>query len=389
MPQTSLLSVVLLAPLFIACSSSGDDSSATGGQGGSQSSATTVDGAGGAGGAGGTGGGGFAAAPTVTSNLPLDEALGVPTNSGLRATFSRAMDCASLTTATFTLVAGAEQTPVAGTVVCAGSKAGFWPAVHLPTQTPFTATITTGAMSADGVSLAEPHVWTFTSGAVVDANLAVDLGTAADFAILAKAAISSVPSSPVIGDIGISPAASSFITGFALSLDATNAFATSSQVTGKVFAADYAPPTPAKLTTAVLDMQLAFTEAAARAPDVTELGAGDIGGLTLSPGVYAWGTGLLIPTDVTLAGAASDVWVFQVAGDLLLSSGVQIGLSGGAQAENVFWQVAGLVDVGTTAHLEGVVLTQTAVTVHTGATVHGRLLAQTAVTLDGNAITQP
>lgn len=218
---------------------------------------------------------------------------------------------------------------------------------------------------------------------------AVDLGTAGDYVILAKSAISTVPTSAVTGNLGLSPAASSFVTGFSLTADATNVFSTSPQVTGKVYAANYAVPTPSNLTTAVGDMELAFTDAAGRAPDFTEVGAGDVGGMTLAAGVYKWGTGLLIPTNVTLDGSADHVWIFQVAGDLVVSSAVKVVLIGGALPKNVFWQVAGLVDIGTTAHFEGVVLVQTAATLHTGASLNGRLLAQTAVSIDGNAIVQP
>jgi hypothetical protein len=92
-------------------------------------------------------------------------------------------------------------------------------------------------------------------------------------------------------------------TGFAPIADATNVLSTSSQVIGKVHAADYAPPTPSSMTTAVGDMELAFTDTAGRARDVTEFGSGNIGGMTLAPGVYKWGTGVLIPTDVTLSGS--------------------------------------------------------------------------------------
>jgi hypothetical protein len=172
-------------------------------------------------------------------------------------------------------------------------------------------------------------------------------------------------------------------------MDSSNAFSTSSQVTGNVYAADYAPPTPSDLTAAIGDMELAFTDAAGRAPGTTELGAGNVGGMTLAPGVYKWGTGLLIPTDVTLAGSATDVWIFQIAQDLTVSSGAQLLLAGGALPENIFWQIAGLVDIGTTAHLEGVVLGQTSITLQTGASINGRLLAQTAVNLDGCAVVAP
>jgi hypothetical protein len=218
---------------------------------------------------------------------------------------------------------------------------------------------------------------------------AINLATAGNYVILAKTGISTVPTSAVTGDLGVSPAPGSYVTGFALTADATNVFSTSSQVTGKVYASDYAVPTPANLTTAVLDMQLAFTEAAGRAPSVTELGAGNIGGMTLAPGVYKWGTALLVPTDVTLSGSATDVWVFQVGANLTLSSAVKIVLSGGAVAKNVFWQVAGAADLGTTSHFEGVLLCQTSVTLETGASITGRLLAQTAVSIDGSAVVAP
>ena len=220
-------------------------------------------------------------------------------------------------------------------------------------------------------------------------GLPVNLGTAGNFVILAKSGISTVPTSAITGNIGVSPAAASFITGFALTADASNVFSTSSQITGKVYAANYAPPTPSNMTTAVGDMQLAFTDAAGRAPDVTELGAGDIGGMTLAPGVYKWGTGLLIPTDVTLTGSATDVWIFQIAQNLTMASATKIILAGGALPKNIFWQVSGSVDLGTTAHIEGVVLTQTMVALRTGATINGRLLAQTAVSLDGSTVVAP
>jgi hypothetical protein len=217
----------------------------------------------------------------------------------------------------------------------------------------------------------------------------VDLGTAGNFVVLAKSAISTVPTSAITGDLGLSPSAASFITGFSLTSDSTNVFSTSLQVVGMVFAADYEPPTPSNLTTAVGDMELAFTDAAGRAPGVTEVGAGNIGGMTLTPNVYKWGTGLLIPTDVTLSGSATDVWIFQIAQDLTMSSAAKIVLSGGALPKNVFWQVSGFVDLGTTAHFEGIVLSQTAITLRTGASINGRLMAQTSVDLDGDAVVEP
>ena len=263
----------------------------------------------------------------------------------------------------------------------------------------------TAGSSADGASTGSPagSMADAESTAAVDAAghgngadamnpasiLTVNLGAAGTYAILAKSGISTVPSSTISGDLGVSPNAAASITGFSLTADSTNVFSTSPQVIGKVFAADYTAPTPSNLTAAIGDMQLAFTDAAGRAPNVTELGAGNIGGMTLTPGVYKWGTGLLIPTDVTLAGSATAVWIFQIAQDLTMSSATHILLAGGAMPKNVFWQVAGLVDLGTTSHFEGIILTQTSIALRTGASIKGRLLAQTAVTIDTSAVVEP
>jgi len=173
-------------------------------------------------------------------------------------------------------------------------------------------------------------------------------------------------------------------------MDSTNEFSTSSLVTGKVYASDYTPPTPTIMTTVVSDMETAYTDAAGRTtPDYTELGTGEIGGLTLAPGLYKWGTGVSISTDVTISGSSSDVWIFQIAQDLDLANGKEVHLSGGAMADNIFWQVAGQTTLGTTSVLEGNVLCQTAIVLNTGATLNGRALAQTAVTLDANAVNLP
>lgn len=214
-----------------------------------------------------------------------------------------------------------------------------------------------------------------------------------NFVMLAKTGISTTGSTAITGDLGLSPAAATFITGFALNLDAGGCFSSSSLVTGKLFAANYnipaSCPTPAVLTAAVGDMMTAYTDAAGRAPDFTEIGAGNIGGMTLPPGTYKWGNGVLIPTSVTLKGSANDVWIFQVAKGITQASGTKVILAGGAIARNVFWQAAGVVDIGTTAHMEGVVLAQTQITLKTGASVNGRLLAQTAITLEANTVVQP
>lgn len=212
----------------------------------------------------------------------------------------------------------------------------------------------------------------------------VSLGSAGAFTILSQTGITDVYASAITGNVGTSP-----ITGAALLLSC-------GEVTGTIYTVDAAGPLPCAvtdatgLTAAVLDMGTAYEDASGRvSPDFTELGAGEVGGLTLVPGLYKWGTDLLITTDVTLSGGPNDVWIFQVAGGLNQANGTRVTLAGGALPKNIFWQVAGDVTIGTTAHFEGVVLAKTLIAANTGASINGRLLAQTAVTLQMNAITQP
>jgi len=212
----------------------------------------------------------------------------------------------------------------------------------------------------------------------------VDLGIAGEFVILSKTGITDVYKSTITGDIGTSP-----ITGAAILVSCA-------EVTGTIFTVDAAGPLPcrvtnaSRLTTSVGDMQTAYTDAAGRSnPDFLNLGAGNIGGKTLTPGLYKWTSALIIPTDITISGSSTDVWIFQIAGTLNVSSAVRITLAGGAQAKNIFWQTSGAVTLGTTSHFEGTILGQTGINLLTGASVNGRLLAQTAVTLQMNAVTQP
>lgn len=232
-------------------------------------------------------------------------------------------------------------------------------------------------------------VYTVTEEAVAAGPAPVLLGTAGNFAILAKTAVSTVPESAITGDVGVSPAATSFLTGFSLTAVGTTS-ATSTQVTGSLYGADMTPPTDSNLTTAVLDMQNAYTDAAGRpTPDYLNLGTGDIGGRTLTGGLYNWGGSVTIPGNVTLSGSANDVWILQISGDLNMSANQRINLEGGAQAKNIFWQVAGEVVIGAGAHFEGNILSQTAITLQTEASLHGRALAQTQVALDSATVVKP
>jgi hypothetical protein len=211
----------------------------------------------------------------------------------------------------------------------------------------------------------------------------VDLASAGTYAILAESAITNVPTSAVTGDVGLSPA-----TGAGIGL-------TCAEVTGVIHDVNNTGPAPCTsmqtvlLTAAIGDKGTAYTDAAGRAPDYTELGAGNLGGLNLGPATYKWSTGVLITTNVTLTGGANDVWIFQIAQGLTVSSGVRVILAGGALQKNIFWQTFAAADLGTTSQFQGVILSSSSIVLKTGATITGRLLAGTAVTLDQNTVTQP
>ena len=214
----------------------------------------------------------------------------------------------------------------------------------------------------------------------------VDLGTAGNYVLLSKAGISTTGATKITGSIGVSPIAATAITGFGLVRDSSGTFSRSSLVTARVYAANYSVPTPSTLTVAVKDMETAYTDAAGRAAGATGLGAGKIGGLTLAPGVYKWGTDVTIPTNVTLSGGKNDVWIFQIAGTLSISSATKVILAGGAQAKNIFWQVAGTTTLGTTSTFNGNILDKKNIALRTGAVLNGSALAQTAITLQANKV---
>jgi len=239
------------------------------------------------------------------------------------------------------------------------------------------------------VAAAQSSLTTTDVASDIDA-IPVNLRSAIQFTILSETGISTTGVTSITGNIGVSPIAATAITGFGLTMNANNQFSRSSLVIGKVFAANYAVPTPTKMTTAISDMKTAFTQANGRtfpAPFV-ERYAGDLSGRTLVPGLYKWGTGVLITSvGVKLNGLADDVWVFQIAKNFTVANSAIITLEGGAQAKNVFWVVSGKVVIGTGVQFKGNVLSKTLISVNSGSKVHGRLLAQTAVTIIASTVT--
>ncbi len=217
----------------------------------------------------------------------------------------------------------------------------------------------------------------------------INLGTANDFVILSKTGIATTGTTSVVGNIGVSPVSASYITGFGLIMDSGTEFATSSLVTGQVFAADYLVDTPVYLTTAVADMMTAYNDGAGRTADYTELYTGDLSGKTLTSGVYMWSNDVLINTDLTLDGSSTDIFIFQIAGTLTMAANTQITLTGGILPEHIFWVVADTVAIGTGADFQGVILSMTNVSMGTGSKITGMIYAQTSVSLDATTVTKP
>lgn len=219
----------------------------------------------------------------------------------------------------------------------------------------------------------------------------VNLGTADGFAVLAGQHVTDVPASVITGDVGLSPAAGSFYAGL-----------TSAEVTGTIYAVDGTGPAgavnnPALLTGAKNDLTAAYLDAAGRTPTQTFV-AGDnqLGGQTLTAGVYAFGhattANVTAASPLTLDGQndPNAVFIFQASSDLILASSSVVRLTNQAQACNVFWQVTSSTTLGTGSTFVGTVMALTSITDNGSSTVSGRLLARNADTvLNKTTITKP
>jgi hypothetical protein len=193
----------------------------------------------------------------------------------------------------------------------------------------------------------------------------IDLGSCAHFAILATATVTTTGGGIINGDVGLYPAGSQGIP--------------SAQINGAIYNGG---PIAAQ---AQLDLNAAIIAASpAQLPGGINAGA-DLSGQTLVPGVYQSPSGAYgISGILTLHGGPNDVWVFQMASSLTVSSGCQIILTGGAQARNIFWQVGSSATLGTTSVFKGTIMAYASITMNTGSTLDGRALAQVgAVTFNG------
>ncbi|WP_415534863.1 ice-binding family protein [Dehalobacter sp. 4CP] len=209
--------------------------------------------------------------------------------------------------------------------------------------------------------------------------LTVNLGNASSFAVLAGSGISNTGSTTINGDvitntggnIGLSPG--SAVTGFPPGIVSN----------GAIHAADaLASGAQDALTTA-------YNDAFGRPVDV-DLTGQDLGGLTLTPGVYSFSTSAQLTGTLTLdgLGETDPVFIFKVGATLITASGSDINLINGARYCRTFWQIGSSATLGTTSHFVGHIFALTSITANTGATVQGQLLARNgAVTLDSNTIT--
>jgi len=312
--------------------------------------------------------------PTVTSTVPFNSAVNVPVSQTVAATFSEAMDPSTISTSTFTLT-GPSSANVTGTVAydVLSHVATFAPGSPLAPNTFYTATITTGARDLAGNAMAANAVWSFTTAAAAAGQSPVALGAAANFAVLAGSTVTSGGATTVNGDLGVSPGTA--VTGFPPGI-----------VNGTTHSAD---PTSAQ---AQLDLTTAYNDAAGRTVGAVTV-SGNLGGLTLTPGLYKSTGSLEISSgDLTLdaQGDANAVFIFQMASTLTTTAGRQVILSGGAKASNVFWQVGTSATLGTTSVFKGTIMANQAITLNNGATLSGRALAQiAAVSLGSNIITIP
>jgi hypothetical protein len=309
--------------------------------------------------------------PTVVAHTPAADATEVSIAIRPTVTFDVPMDPATITALTFTLHQGL--TPIDATVTfdAPTRTATLTPWGPLDLDLPYQARVTVGARDTGDTPLAQEFLWTFTTALCSQGR--VELGDASSFAVLAASTATNTGPTVVTGDLGVSPG--NAVTGFP-----------PGQITGTYHLAD---ATADAASAALVD---AYTDAAARAVCPVPV-SGDLGGQTLTPGLYRSGSSLALTSgDLTLdgLGEADAVFVFQVGSTLSVGSGLRLNLTNGASSANVYWQVGSSATLGTGCDFAGTILAFQSITLETGAALTGRALAlNAAVTMDSNTVGEP
>lgn len=336
-------------------------------------------------------------APFVIAIDPLNNETNVSINKTITATFSEMMNPSTVNGTTFTLKQGSFD--IAGTVSIVGNTASFNPIVDLLQNQTYTATILTGAENLAGTGLANDYSWNFTTEPPVAVPPAINLGSVAAFGIISGLGVSNNAGASQIHnmDVGIYPGARSSITGF-MAVDGGPGLI----FNGAFYAADDAAPIPAMLLQAKNDLTAAYLQAeGATAPAPTTV-SGDLGGLTLAPGIYKSTSTLLIQNGNLTLDAQGDpnaYWIFQIAAGFTTVGGApypspaggNVILSGGAQAKNVFWQVGTSAVIGDYTSFNGTILALTSVTMNAYSRATGRMLCSngSVVLTSTNIINKP
>jgi hypothetical protein len=212
-----------------------------------------------------------------------------------------------------------------------------------------------------------------------DDTAPIDLGTAANYVMLAKTGVTGGANCDITGDMGVSPGAASTMTGFALAMATDGQHSTSAMVRGNVMADDYKGKCAAALAKATDDVNAAIVDASTRQATATKGAA--LGGLTLEPGVYVYGAAVSIASTLTFDGGIDDVWIIYSAAAITVAANVDIILEGGAQAKNIFFAGATSMGIGADASIAGILLFKTTITFGANSSLNGRAFSQTAITL--------
>jgi hypothetical protein len=259
----------------------------------------------------------------------------------------------------------------------------FTPSDNLPINTQFTATITggpSGVTDLAGNAMASDKVWTFTTGTQI-AQATIDLGRASPFAVMATDAISG-SADDITGDVGLHPGSSQGINPV--------------QINGVIHVNDQT------IIDAQTDLLAAYNDAIGRSVTLVTV-SGNLGGLTFTPGLYWSSSSLEIsgepgPGNTLTLDAQGDpnaVFIFQMGSTLTTGPGAQVILAGGANANNIFWQVGSSATLNTTTIFYGSILASVSISVNTGSAIVGRLMAGAdgtpsgAVTIQGSTVTVP